>query len=310
MTEHDVQSRLVRGYLLETLSPSERVVVDRHLAESAEWREALAHERRMLDVLGSLPEEQAPLGLAKSTVAAVNEAAHAEAVKRTDRGLRLATLLLTLCVIAMLSTLLLPQAREASRRASDQNNLKQLGIVFKMYASDDPGEKYPPMAPYNDVWMFDLRAVYPEYLTDLAVLVNPNRPDAEELVKKLNALVSQTPTDWEAITRIAAQSYTYTGWGMLDVSELETLSNARRVNPQQLDDHLEWNGKYYYRLKEGVARFLVTDINGPAAGPDFLQKSIPVMFNCTTNAEGGNVLYLDGHVSFEGNLPNISLLIK
>ena len=310
MTEHDVQSRLIRGYLLEMLSPSERVVFEGHLAESAEWREALAHQRRMLDVLGSLPEEQAPPGLAKSTVAAVNEAARAEALKRNDRGLRLATLLVTLCVIAMLSTLFLPQAREAARRSSDQNNLKQLGIVFKMYASEDPGEKYPPMAPYSDVWMFDLRAVYPEYLTDLAVRVNPNRPDAEELVKQLNALVSQTPTDWEAITRIAAQSYTYTGWGMLDVSELETLSNARRANPQQRDDHLEWNGKYYYRLKEGVARFLVTDINGPAAGPDYLQKSIPVMFNCTTNAEGGNVLYLDGHVSFEDNLPNISLLIK
>ena len=35
------------------------------------------------------------------------------------------------------------RARESARRASCQNNLKQMGIVFKMYANEAPGEKFP-----------------------------------------------------------------------------------------------------------------------------------------------------------------------
>jgi prepilin-type processing-associated H-X9-DG protein len=34
------------------------------------------------------------------------------------------------------------------------------------------------------------------------------------------------------------------------------------------------------------------------------------MINFTTDSAGGNVLYLDGHVAFNKNLPNISLLLK
>lgn len=312
--ENDRQLRLLRGYLLDTLSPSERKEVDRQLAQSADWRESLERQRRVLEALDALPRETPPPGLAAATVAAAHENARADALKRAMRRRQWGTVLVTFCVVAILGAFILPsltKAREAARRASDQNNLKQLGIVLKMYANESPGEKYPPIAPYRDVWMFDLRSVYPEYLTDLAVLVDPSLPDAENLVKQLYELASKQPTDWETMTRIAAKSYTYTAWGIQDVSELTALADARRAaDTSQLDDDIEVDGKRFYRLREGIERFFITDINNPAQSAE-LQSIVPVIFNTQPRVpRGGNALYLDGHVAFDKDLPDIPTLLK
>ena len=60
-------------------------------------------------------------------------------------------------IIGILAAILLPalaRAREAARRASCANNLKQMGIIYKMYANESEGEKYPSRLKKQKSWWF------------------------------------------------------------------------------------------------------------------------------------------------------------
>jgi len=60
-----------------------------------------------------------------------------------------------------------------------------------------------------------------------------------------------------------------------------------------------------YRLRDGIERFIITDVNNPTAAA-IAQTTIPVMLDLvsTTATEfnhvpgGSNVLYMDGHVDW------------
>jgi prepilin-type processing-associated H-X9-DG protein len=64
-------------------------------------------------------------------------------------------------------------------------------------------------------------------------------------------------------------------------------------------------GDTVYRLREGIERFFITDINNPGASAES-QSTIwimhdavsPVIRNFNHVPGGANVLYLDGHVAF------------
>lgn len=102
--------------------------------------------------------------------------------------------------------------------------------------------------------------------------------------------------------------YLDTPWGELAVENMTTQGRASLSDFTTMDypgTQVGGDGNTLFRLREGIERFLITDINNPGAS-SVASSVIPVMWDhiSTKVADfahvpgGGNVLYLDGHVNF------------
>jgi prepilin-type processing-associated H-X9-DG protein len=119
-------------------------------------------------------------------------------MNRNSEAFTWVELLVVIFIIAILVAIVLPphafHDMEPARRASCANNLKQFGLIFKMYADENPQNKYPPMqveATHPDfvnpnhpnlskensfTYTFAprMRSVYPEYMADPRTLICPS----------------------------------------------------------------------------------------------------------------------------------------
>jgi len=202
--------------------------------------------------------------------------------------------------------------------------------------------------------MFDVPAMFPEYLPDLNVMVCPSAfagADALEFWDQgktfnphwepaANPLLGVSNDGRVTGCEVMAEPYIYYGWAMYrhqfkTAEDVEILEEALHFEfEEEVEDgamisndleelhdflnkdmHLETSegviepidGKdHLLRLREGIERAFITDINNPGASSkassdvvvmhDSFEEN-PADFN---HVPGGvNVLYLDGHVEFQ-----------
>lgn len=297
------------------------------------------------------------------------------------RGFTIVEFLVTIALIVILASVLVPvlgRAREAVRRASCANNLRQHSIALKVYAGESIGGKYPPLATYfapevdcdhpqfplvefgaATVFFWNPDMMAPDFVSDHNILLCPSdvTGSVDALTNRNSGRVDvfekciQPTRGWRQLNG----SYEYFGHvydkvddipennvplflfefmagfkcrpvdinehvnGQFTAAMIEIFLPPPGLRPKIVDDDLDLevfdgltftpigtgNSTTLYRLREGIERFLITDVNNPGASVAAQSKIqvmwdqasvVPAVFNHIPG--GSNVLHLDGHVDF------------
>ena len=210
-------------------------------------------------------------------------------------------------------TLAFANARENVWRSRCANNLKQMGLVLKMW-SNDHRRHLPPLDPQRGRLIFNRELVFPEYLEDATKLTCPSDPDEGHLAGHEGG-----------IELVDDHSYYYLGYVLLSEEEglafIDAYKNLGLPTTDAVRDAVELNEvirpiyvpKGKGNLGESKIFPLTEDVGSKKLAwilsrrdpwgtghHVWASSEIPIMWERPDNhpPDGGHVLYLDGHVEF------------
>ncbi len=187
--------------------------------------------------------------------------------------------------------------------------------------------------------IFDDFAMYPNYLTDVNVVWCPSWAGEGDPLERYDQKKGDQDGRYEP-GELTKEPYDYTGWLILSTENIlgpksgtigtgvggrfeeeeymgtpwgefavQNILTNGEASDQDLFTSFEGTqvngGNTLFRLREGIERFLISDINNPAATATSTSE-IPILWDhISTNVKdfahvpsGMNVLFMDGHVEF------------
>lgn len=193
-------------------------------------------------------------------------------------------------------------------RADCAMNLKQLALVVKMYANESVGGIYPRPVKLS----INRDAVWPEYITDTSVLVCP--AEGNDPPKNLS---DTDKTQWY----FDNSDYWYIAHALINEDQGQAYIKAVQTVLQEGNGNLNVDFdapntllKKIFRIREGIERYFITDINNPSTSSN-IAATIPVLIERPGHhgSTGGNVLFMDGHVeyiNYPGKFPMTKAFIE